>query len=202
MRNRILVHGYDNPYSHYTLGKSFYVDFKSYNEDPGQYEIVSAEDDPLVGTNIQFNSETIVPYGKNLLFFPIPFEMLETYEEKPQMLVEIDDMPAVCHSMDCGFMHIPAVGEITEFTAYLSGAFKTVTIKGTNLPDNVSKIQSIKFADSTCTPIPSDEVAGTLSDTEVVCMLDREPVCGNWKPKLTTFFGDVPVAEAVSAKTV
>jgi hypothetical protein len=42
--------------------------------------------------------------------------MLETYEEKPQMLVEVDEIPAVCHSMDCGFMHIPAVGEITEFS--------------------------------------------------------------------------------------
>jgi len=52
------------------------------------------------------------------------------------MLVEVDDMPAVCHSMDCGFMHIPAVGEITEFS--ISG--QTLTMKGTNLPDNVSKI--------------------------------------------------------------
>lgn len=52
MRNRILVHGYDNIYPHHTLGRMFYVDFSSYNEDPGQYTIVSAEEDPLVGTNI------------------------------------------------------------------------------------------------------------------------------------------------------
>jgi hypothetical protein len=70
------------------------------------------------------------------MFFPVPFEMLETYEEKPQMLVEIGEMPAVCHSMDCGFMHIPTVGEITAFS--LSTGRLTVT--GTNLPDNVSKI--------------------------------------------------------------
>jgi hypothetical protein len=50
------------------------------------------------------------------MFWPIPFEMLETYEEKPQMIVEVDHMPAVCHSMDCGFMHIAAVGEVTGFT--------------------------------------------------------------------------------------
>jgi hypothetical protein len=74
--------------------------------------------------------------------------MLETYEEKPQMLVEIDDMPAVCHSMDCSFTHIPAVGEITEFTV----TDTKLTVKGTNLPDNTSKIQSIMIAQSTCTP--------------------------------------------------
>jgi hypothetical protein len=70
------------------------------------------------------------------MFWPIPFEMLETYEEKPQMLVEIDDMPAVCHSMDCGFMHIDPVGLISEFTISQG----TLTMKGTGLPDNVSKI--------------------------------------------------------------
>jgi hypothetical protein len=52
------------------------------------------------------------------------------------MLVEIDDMPAVCHSMDCGFMHIPSVGQITEFSI----SSNTLTIKGTELPDNTSKI--------------------------------------------------------------
>ena len=66
-------------------------------------------DNPLTG-KITYMAETVVPYGKNLMFWPIPFEMLETYEEKPQMLVEIDDMPAVCHSMDCSFVHIPSVG--------------------------------------------------------------------------------------------
>jgi hypothetical protein len=132
-----------------------------------------------------------------LLFFPIPFEMLETYEEKPQMLVEIDHMPAVCHSMDCGFTHIAAVGEITSFT--VAGGKLTVT--GTNLPDNTSKIQSISIAQSTCTPEATDE-EGTLSGTEIVCALDREQVCGNWMPKVTTFLGDVPVAESVSAQTI
>jgi hypothetical protein len=52
MRNRILVHSFDSPFTHHTLGKEFYIDFSSYTEDPGQFEVVSAEDNPLVGTNI------------------------------------------------------------------------------------------------------------------------------------------------------
>jgi hypothetical protein len=27
MRNRILVHGYDSPFSHWNVGKQFYIDF-------------------------------------------------------------------------------------------------------------------------------------------------------------------------------
>jgi hypothetical protein len=114
MRNRILVHQFNSPYSHHTLGKEFYVDFMGYTQDPGQFVIVSAEENPLVG-KITYLADTIIPYSKNLMFWPVPFEMLETYEEKPQMIVEIDDMPAVCHSMDCGFTHIPAVGSVTSF---------------------------------------------------------------------------------------
>jgi hypothetical protein len=72
--------------------------------------------------------------------------MLETYEEKPQFLVEVEaweankkrNMPAVCHSMDCQFTHVPAVGQITSFT--YNAQAKTVTVTGTELPDNLSKI--------------------------------------------------------------
>ena len=207
-RNRILVHSYSSPFPHHTLGREFYIDFSSYPGDPGQFEVISNEDNPLVG-DITYNAETIVPYGKNLMFWPIPFEMLETYEEKPQMLVEIDDMPAVCHSMECSFMHIPAVGEVTQFAMSTLDGVSTLTLTGTELPDNVSKIQSIKYAGSLCTPVTpviaegEEGVVGTLSGTEVVCTLDREPTCGtNWIPNLTTFFGDVANADSVTGQDV
>lgn len=195
MRNRILVHGYDSPFSHHNLGKQFYIDFSSYNEDPGQYEIVSYEDNPLVGVDISYTAETVVPYGKNLMFWPIPFEMLETYEEKPQMIVHVDDMPAVCHSMECSFMHVPAVGEVTSFT--FTEATKTLTVTGTELPDNLSKIQSITFAGSTCTASSAAE-DGALSGTEITCVLDRNPTCGSWTPAVTTFLGNVGTNAAVN----
>lgn len=198
MRNRVLVHTFNSPYSHHTLGKEFYVDFMGYTEDPGQFEIVSSEENPLIG-DITYIGETLIPYGKNLVFWPIPFEMLETYEEKPQMLVEIDDMPAVCHSMECEFTHIPAVGSVASFT-FVEGT-RTLTMTGTELPDNISKIQSITFAGSTCTISGAGE-DGSLSGTEVVCVLDREPTCGTWTPALTTFLGNVPIAEGVAGQVV
>jgi hypothetical protein len=89
--NAVHVQFIDNQYDHKTLGKEFYVDFSGYNGDPEQLEIISDYDIPddeyvgetLTGTGLQFNGETIIEYNKNLLFWPIPFEMLETYEEVP-----------------------------------------------------------------------------------------------------------------------
>lgn len=196
------MHTVDSQYSHHTLGREFYIDFSSYPGDPGQFEVVSFEDNPLIG-EITYDAETIVPYDKNLLFFPIPFEMLETYEEKPQFLVEVEtmednrvrNMPAVCHSRKCDFTHIPAVGEITSFT--FDASSKLVTVTGTNLPDNLSKIQSMRFAASACTA-SSEAEDGALDGTTVSCTLARNPTCGTWKPDLTTFFGNVPFAEGLA----
>jgi hypothetical protein len=49
MRNRIMVHGYGNQFTHHSVGKEFYIDFMSYPGDPGQFEIVPSEENPLVG---------------------------------------------------------------------------------------------------------------------------------------------------------
>jgi hypothetical protein len=49
MRNRILVHQFDSPYPHHSMGKEFYIDFSSYPGDPGQFSVITNEDDPLIG---------------------------------------------------------------------------------------------------------------------------------------------------------
>lgn len=51
----------------------------------------------------------------------IPFEMLNTYETTPQMIVNVGTQPAVCASMDCGFKYVASVGEVTDFTYTESG---------------------------------------------------------------------------------
>lgn len=75
-------------------------------------------------------------------------------------------------------------------------------VKGTELPDNVSKIQSISIALSTCTPVPTDAETGALSGTEIMCFLDRAPVCGDWAPEVTTFLGNVPIQEGLTPSRV
>jgi len=57
--------------------------FKGLNEDPGQFEIVSSTTSPLSAKDLVLKAETILPYGTNLFYNPLPFEFLKTYEEKP-----------------------------------------------------------------------------------------------------------------------
>ena len=47
--------------------------------------MIPDEEDPLTGGtgSLAFENTTPIPFSKNLLFEPIPFEMLNTYETKP-----------------------------------------------------------------------------------------------------------------------
>jgi hypothetical protein len=49
LRNRIRVFQLTSTFPHYTLGKEFMIDFSSYPDDPGQFEVISDKDDPLIG---------------------------------------------------------------------------------------------------------------------------------------------------------
>lgn len=96
--------------------------------------------------------------------------MLETFEETPQMLVEVDDMPAVCHSRDCGFKYIPAVGEVSGFT--FDDATDKLTITGTGLPTTVSGLQSLTFAKSECNVIVPAEAIAAKTAADAQCKID------------------------------
>jgi hypothetical protein len=60
------------------------------------------------------------------------------------MLVSVGTEPAVCHAVDCGFVHVAAEGEITSFT--YDDSTSALTITGTSLPTNTNLIQSVSFA--------------------------------------------------------
>jgi len=138
-----------NEFSYKENGISFYIRFVGLNEDPAQFEIVTSESDPLKGDLITIKSETIVPYNTNLFYEPIPFEFLKTYETKPQLIVEVDGLPAVCHNLTCDFTYTESVGEVTAFT--FDTTSKLLTVTGTNLPTSIDKIRQINYAMSPCT---------------------------------------------------
>jgi hypothetical protein len=133
----------------------------------------------LKGLDLKFEQETVREYGKNLLFEPIPFEMLKTYETKPQVIVNVNGLPAVCHNVTCDFTYGPNVGEVTAFT--FDAASKKVSITGTDLPTKAEDIQVIMYAMSKC------KVDGTkMPGTSLECTLEREPTCGDHTPVVTT----------------
>jgi hypothetical protein len=57
---------------------------------------------------------------------------LRTYEEQPQMIVNVGDQPAVCHNMTCGYTYSGAKGEVTAIQ--YDKTSKKLIITGTDLP--------------------------------------------------------------------
>jgi hypothetical protein len=122
-------------YKYFDNGIGLRIRFTGLGYNPGQYSILSGNVTALTGTNLKHKSETIVPFGGNIFYEPIPFEMLKTFETKPQLIVNVGDngqFPAVCHNMTCDFSYIVPVGEITDFT--FTAATKTLQLTGTKFP--------------------------------------------------------------------
>jgi len=67
-------------------------------------------------TKPKFTATTIHDFGSNLMYEPIPFEFLKTYETKPQVSMTVGTLPAACPGFNCDFTYIAAVGDITSFT--------------------------------------------------------------------------------------
>jgi hypothetical protein len=184
--------------SHYPYngnGKALMIRFNGINSDPAQFNIVSSETLPLEGTNLTYYSNTTVPYSSNLFYEGIPFDFIRTYETEPQVIVTVNNEPAVCHNLTCGFTYVEAVGEITSFT--FDESTKKLVMTGVDLPTLAENITSVEFALSYCTVDVS-----TISDTTLECTLNQDPTCGEWTPILTSFFGLIPNAADVPAQTV
>lgn len=107
------------------------IRFVGFSSDIAQLEIISSDNVPLVGANVTTNSTTFVDYNPKVLFYePVPFEFLHTAESKPQVLVKVDGIEAVCHGLACGYNYITPTAQITSFS--FSG--NTLTVNGINLP--------------------------------------------------------------------
>jgi len=180
------------PYS--DNGRRFWIRFNNKNVRNGQFEIIDSETNPLQAANWTTWANISSPMGRNLFYNPIPFEMLRTVEEKPQLLVTVDSRPVVCHNMTCDFEYIRPVGEITAFS--FDADTDRLILTGTDLPP-VNETYTIEFAATFCT---IDE--SVHSDTNVECILDRAPVCGDHLPLLTHHLGLVPLESTVAPQTV
>lgn len=78
-------------------------------------KLVGGKDTPLNGYNITSEQRKVVNASDDLFYDVIPFEMLRTYETKPQVLVTVGEYPAVCHSMNCDYNYVIPQGEVTSF---------------------------------------------------------------------------------------
>lgn len=162
--------------------------FQDYHGDVPECICESSETVPITGQNVVYKSTVIQEYGENLFFEPTPLEMLYSDAEKPQVLITVNGIDAVCPGFDCDFVYVEAVGEITS-QSLVDGA---VTIQGTNLPvDDIS----ITLSNSACEDIVATE-------TEITCTLNVGAAAGEWDVKLVDVNGLTPVESAVEKLSV
>jgi len=84
-------------------------------------KIISGVGKPLMQGDVAFddlesNFTKKVNASTGLFYEAIPFEMLRTYETKPQVVVQVGDFPAVCKNLTCHYNYTQPEGEITAFT--------------------------------------------------------------------------------------
>lgn len=194
MYDKIVVEeAYKHSYRH--NGRSFYVTFEGLHYDVPLLELMTSDTDPLTPANQTLNVTKIRSYSTNLFYEPVPFEFLKTYETKPQLMVEIDGLPAVCHNLTCDFSYVANVGEATTFT--YTEATKELVIQGTKLPNSTDDIDWIEFAQSSCTVDTTK-----ISETSITCKLDRDPVCGTWKPTIHARLGKILNKSDMTAQAI
>lgn len=138
--------------------------------------IVSDEDDPLQG-DYEIKSSKIIEASSNIFYKSIPFEMLRTFEQNPQVEVHVGEFPAVCKNLSCDFNYVDPIGEITSYK-YSEQTYE-LQLTGVDLPAEIQKIDYIEFAQTRCS-------ISKVSATGISCKLDQTPVCGEFFPILVT----------------
>lgn len=95
---------------YYENQRNFYIVADGLDQDLPQCYITSSADAPLTGAEPTFHAETLREYGQNLFFEPVPLEMLYHAASKPQVLVTVDDMPALCANLNCDYLYTEPTG--------------------------------------------------------------------------------------------
>jgi len=96
-------------------GIDFAIHFLGLHAAQEQCEIRSSETTPITGgNNLQYKGYTDRSYGTNLIFEPIPLEMLYASAEKPQVLIKVNGLEGVCPLFNCDYVYTQPTSEITN----------------------------------------------------------------------------------------
>ena len=136
----------------------------------------------MEGTGVVMEDFDLKQRGPGLAYTIVPFEMIRTAHSSPQVLVSIDDLPAICTG-NCDYTYENPTGVINSMS--VSGL--QVTLTGTDLP---IEIVSVKLAHTIC-EIDSN------SATTIICSLVTPWVFGKYLPAVRDANGLVPIADTV-----
>jgi len=173
-------------YQYRENGVAFAVVFSGYEGNVPECAISSGVTTPITGNNVVFATNVVREYGTNLMFEPVPLEMLYTDAQAPQVTVSVNGIDGVCPQFNCDYTYVSTTAMITGQS--ISG--NTLTITGTNLPTTDIRV---RLANSECGTITSS------STTSITCTLSHGAAAGSWYVQLTDASGLAPISTAVSA---
>lgn len=175
-------------YRYRSTGVSLYMNFIDLNKDVPQCEIRSVEGDNAIsgGTNVSFDSTTEREWGKNLLFEPIPLEMLAAPATKPQVAVKIYGIDGVCPDLNCDYVYTTPPSEVTVQT--LAANLLDISIEGTALPTDGVRVV---LGNAECGTV-------TATETAITCSLSHQPAAGSWDVQVIDANGLAPIADGVA----
>ena len=120
---------------------------------------------------------------KNIFYDYIPFDYLYTDQTEPQVIVEVNGMPALCKNLNCGYSYQDSTAELTAMTVTDSD----VVITGSSLPTD---LVSVYIGLTPCTISSNDE-------TTISCTLNNAVMFGTHYPEVRDANGLLPVSDGL-----
>ena len=105
----------DGQFKYKENGIGFMIRFTGTNGPKTQMRILPGKDSPLTGQGLIYRSTKVVNASDNLYYDVVPWEWLRTLHGKPQVIVLVDGLPAVCPNFNCDFMYTEPQGEVLGF---------------------------------------------------------------------------------------
>lgn len=177
-------------FNHPENGVNLFLIFDGLNFNPPQCTLDSDINNPLTGDTPKFVAVTQRPYGTSLMFEPIGLEFLYTDAKNPQVLVNVDGLPALCVNMNCDYAYVQAVSQVTSQT--YDSASRLLTVTGSALP--TSDLQ-VSFGGVGCAASP----APIFTLNQIQCTLVSKPRAGSHKAEIRSSSGLLPYAANVPA---
>ena len=174
-------------YDYRDNGLDFLLIFQDLHSDPAQCSLKSGSTTAIEGgNNVTYRNTTPRPYGTNLMFEPVPLEMLYHDATLPQVLVTVNGIEGLCPGFNCDYKYSTAPSEITSQALGANGL--DITIAGTSLPTADVRVVLGNVACGTV----------TAAETSITCTLAENPAAGSWDVEVYEPKGRVPLATGVA----
>lgn len=100
-------------FTYYVNGRNIFLLFDEVDYNPALCAFESDVTTPLTGNTPSYPSEIVTAYGSGILFSPIGLDFIYTSVTKPQVVVNVDGLPALCVNLNCDYAYVASTSQVT-----------------------------------------------------------------------------------------